>query len=150
MNFYSPDFNNHSVIPVKFTADGENACPKFVVEGVPANALSLAIVCHDPDATRGVPWIHWLVWNISPNTEFINDESLPIGSINGITSFGVPEYGGPSPSSGSGPHRYIFTLYALTVGEINLKDKTSLEEINASLEPFTISKSSWIGTYERL
>ncbi|XP_064482627.1 protein D1-like [Ornithodoros turicata] len=62
------------------------------------------LVMVDPDApSRNAPkmkhWRHWLVVNVPANGD--------IGAGDTIT-----EYNGPSPPAGSGPHRYVFLLYA--------------------------------------
>lgn len=148
MKFYSKDFENMATMPERFTADGDNISPTFIVEDVPGNSVSLSIICHDPDATRGVPWVHWVVWGLPINIEEITSDSLPYGAVNGLTSFGTTEYGGPSPSPGSGPHRYIFTLYALrsNLSFMGINDyETLLKKISGS----TITSSTWTGIYER-
>ena len=68
----------------------------------------------DPDAMGvvGKIWVHWVIWNIEPNTKEIKEDSIPTGSIEGKTDFGNTGYGGACPPPGN-PHRYIFTVYAL-------------------------------------
>lgn len=148
MKFGTKDFDDWSWMPVKFTADGDNSCPVFYVEDVPRDTLSLAILCHDPDATNKVPWIHWIAWNISPNTKSISDGNMIHGIINGLNSFGNTGYRGPSPSPGSGRHRYVFTLYALKklVDPSNLK---IYEEIDHLLMESSLTTATWTGLYER-
>jgi Raf kinase inhibitor-like YbhB/YbcL family protein len=148
MKFYSKDFENMATIPVRFTADGENTCPKFVIKDVPNKTVSLAIICHDPDATRGYPWIHWLVWDLPIETNEISDDTLPENSKNGLTSFGTKGYGGPSPSPGSGPHRYVFTCFALRES-IDLTGMGSYIEIISFIEEHIIDQANWTGNYER-
>ena len=60
------------------------------------------LVMIDPDApSREIPsrrhWRHWLVTNISGGDAATGEE--------------LTAYAGPSPGSGSGPHRYVFILY---------------------------------------
>lgn len=148
MIFYSPDFQDMSKMPVRFTADAEDICPDFMIEDVPEASVSLAIVCHDPDATRGIPWVHWLVWNLPADNHNLDDGIFPNGTITGINSFGNRSYGGPSPSPGTGPHRYIFTLYALS-RKPDLEGKTTYHEITSVLDPICIESAAWTGLYER-
>lgn len=148
MKFYSLDFENMATMPKRFTADGENISPTFVIEDVPEDVTTLALLCYDPDATRGTPWVHWLVWGLNPRTKSISVDSLPNGSTEGVTSFGTKGYGGPSPSPGSGPHRYVFTLYALS----KIPDLDGLfeyEEIKNELLKHSTTFSNWVGVYER-
>ena len=41
------------------------------------------------------------------------------------TDFGKPGYGGPCPPKGDKPHRYIFTVYALKVDQIDADENAS-------------------------
>lgn len=150
MKIMSPNFDDKSTIPVDFTADGENICPDFNISEVPDGAKSLAVVCHDPDATAGIPWVHWVVWKLPNNTDKIQKGNLPPGSVEGITSFGTRGYGGPSPSPGSGPHRYVFTSYALSK-DVNLLDdkQMSYADILTILQPAVIDTAEWTGVYQR-
>lgn len=149
MKFYSKDFENMATIPVRFTADGDNTSPTFVIEDVPEDAVSLALICHDPDATRGTPWVHWVLSNLKTDINTISDVVLPDYAKEGVTSFGSKGYGGPSPSPGTGPHRYIFTLYALS-NTPNLDGIVKYEDLNKVLVKHTIASSKWTGIYERV
>lgn len=148
MKFYSKDFENMTMMPVRFTADGDNISPTFVIEDVPKEAVSLVLICHDPDATRGVPWVHWVVWGLPKDVKEITEENLPEGAVSGLTSFETAGYGGPSPSPGTGPHRYVFSLYALK-DSLSLEGISGYEDIVKKLSDSTIISSSWMGIYER-
>lgn len=149
MRLSSPNFANNHNIPADYTADGLNICPDFFIEGVPLNAHSLVILCHDPDATIGVPWIHWFAWGLPVATSKITAGKLPEGSINGLNSFGDFGYGGPSPTPGTGPHRYVFALYALKQ-EVDLNGLDSYQDITTKLREYIIGEASWTGVYERI
>lgn len=148
MKLVSPNFKDNSKMPVDYTADGVNRCPDFYFSDIPSDAKSVVLVCHDPDATAGVPWVHWLATNITPDTTQLLGGHLPPGAVSGINSFGNYGYGGPSPSPGSGSHRYVFTTYALKE-EVAFEGQKSYAEILEILDPKIITKSSWTGIYVR-
>jgi phosphatidylethanolamine-binding protein (PEBP) family uncharacterized protein len=59
-------------------------------------------------------------------------------------------WGGPQPPSGTGVHKYIFTVYALnvpsvTVGKRFLPEKELLQMIQGKIA----GKASFSGTFER-
>ncbi len=143
----SSAFNNNDKIPAKFTCDGGGINPELIIQNVPAEAKSLAIIMDDPDAPSGT-FTHWLVWNIDPKTETIKQESVPPGAIEGQNGSGKIGYTGPCPPDGK-PHRYFFKLYALNSKILEaepIKNKSALEKI---IEPLIIEKTELVGVYER-
>ena len=111
MNISSLDFADGAKIPKAYTRLGGNRRPTLRIAGVPANAKSLAVICHDPDAPGRDGFYHWTVWNLPPETTEITGNTLPNGAVEGITSWGRPGWDGPQPPFGT--HRYQFYVYAL-------------------------------------
>jgi Raf kinase inhibitor-like YbhB/YbcL family protein len=106
----SPVFDNNGTIPSKYTCDGVNVNPPLFIEHVPPGAKSLALIVDDPDAPAGI-WVHWVLWNIHPETKEIRENSVPKGAQQGMNDFRKQPYSGPCPPSGT--HRYVFKIYAL-------------------------------------
>jgi len=106
----SSAFQDGGHIPPKFTCDGWDVNPELHIQYVPEGAKSLALLVEDPDSPKP-NFLHWLVWNINPKTEFIKEESKPPGSVEAINGFGNPGYGGPCPHQGE--HHYVWRLFAL-------------------------------------
>ena len=46
---------------------------------------------------------------------------LPGGALQTRTDFGAPGYGGPCPPEGDRPHRYLFTVFAVEAGKLDVK-----------------------------
>ena len=84
----SPSFDDGNTIPKKFTCDGGDINPELLIQNVPAEARSLALIMHDPDAPTAGGFTHWTVWNIDPATTLIKDESIPSGSVEGSNDAG--------------------------------------------------------------
>lgn len=101
---------NHYSFLAKYTCDGKNISPPLEISEVPEKAKSLVLIMDDPDAPEGI-LTHWLVWNIHPATKEFSKNSTPQGAIVGRNDFGLNEYTGPCPSSGT--HVYLFKLYAI-------------------------------------
>lgn len=109
---YSPAFMNGSVIPKKFTCNGQDISPQLDWANPPTNTKSYVLILKDPDAPHGT-WYHWLLFNIPYGVYELKEGTtvLPQGTEIGINSWDRQQYGGPCPPSGV--HEYIFTLYAL-------------------------------------
>jgi Raf kinase inhibitor-like YbhB/YbcL family protein len=107
LNISSPAFSAWEEIPEKYSCRGENINPPLLIESLPAETASLAIILEDPDAPSGV-FDHWVLWNIPPVHEI--SENIKSG-ISGFNSKNQTGYTGPCPPSGT--HRYLFKIYAL-------------------------------------
>ena len=75
MKLTSPAFENNGKIPAEYTCDGEDVNPELIIEDVPENSKSLALIMDDSDVPKHIRpdglWIHWVVWNIPPETKTI-------------------------------------------------------------------------------
>jgi len=141
MKITSPDFENNSKIPVKFTGDGENINPNLDILGVPENTQSLVLLVEDPDAPAGT-WNHWIVFNIPAATVRISENSIP--GIQGKNSWDKNEYGGPMPPSGT--HRYFFKVYALDI-DLALDENIDKNGVELAIENHILDKAELIGLY---
>lgn len=145
----SPIFQHGGKIPVKYTCNGENINPPLEISGVPANAQSLVLIVDDPDVPKNLKpdglWVHWLVWNIPPETLRIEENSVPAG-VEGTTSFGTPGYGGPCPPDRE--HRYFFKLAALDI-RLKLSPSTTKPALEEAMRGHVLEQCELIGLYEQ-
>ena len=138
----SPSFKHEGLIPRTYTCEGSNINPSLVIERIPKEALSLALIVDDPDAPGGT-FDHWLVWNIPP-VRVIPENSQP--GLEGMNSRGDLGYTGPCPPSGT--HRYFFKVYAVDVLLETMKGATK-EKLEFALQNHTIAYGELIGLYKR-
>lgn len=143
----SSAFKNNETIPSKYTCEGDDINPLLEVSGLPENTKSLTLVVDDPDAPAG-NWNHWLVWNINSKTQYIYEDSVPAGAVEGTTSFGRVGYGGPCPPKGDSPHRYFFKVYALDK-ELDLEEGASREDLLSAMEGSVLEQVEIVGKYQR-
>ena len=142
----SPAFAPGKPIPKQYTCEGENVNPELKFGGVPADARSLALIMDDPDGTVGI-FVHWLVWNIAPDTTVVPFRApAPVG-IEGTTSFGTIGYGGPCPPPGK-THRYVFRLYALDA-ILDLPPGASRVQLDAAMTDHVLASTELMGTFGR-
>ncbi len=144
MKLTSPAFRHNETIPSKYTCDGENINPPLEISGVPKDAKSLVLIVDDPDAPSKT-WTHWIVYNISPETKEIIENSTP-GGTQGMNDFGKSEWGGPCPPSGT--HRYFFKLYALNK-TLDLPNNITKEQLEKAIEGAILDTAELIGVYKR-
>src|SRR3989338_3833248 len=137
MTITSTAFRHNQLIPPKYTCDGENISPPLAISDIPSAAKSLALIVDDPDAPGGI-WVHWLMWNITPETTRIEAGMAPLGATEGTTSFGKPGYCGPSPPSGT--HRYFFKVYALDA-MLNLLSGADKDELEHAMEGHILARA---------
>lgn len=136
-------FENGSFLPEKYTCDGENINPPLNISDVPRGVKSLVLVINDPDSPSGT-FIHWLVWNIDPNIKEITEDSIPFGSVEGVTSWGKSGYGGPCPFSGT--HRYFFKIWALDE-KLDLPTSAIVRELLKAMENHILAQGEIMGRY---
>lgn len=142
MKISSPEFENNQFIPKKFTCQGKDINPTLIIEDVPEEAISLALIVDDPDAPMGM-WVHWVVFDI-PVVNRIEENSIP--GKQGFNDFGRKDYGGPCPPSGT--HRYFFKIYALDA-MLNLQEGVSKKELERVMEAHILDKAELIGLYKK-
>ena len=145
MKIASSAFENKQMIPQKYTCDGENINPPLQITEVPSNTQSLVLIVDDPDAPSG-DWVHWLVWNINPETKLITENESPQGAIQGTNDFGKQNYGGPCPPSGI--HHYQFKIYALDT-TLNLPSSSRKKDLEKAMANHILDKDMLIGLYQR-
>jgi Raf kinase inhibitor-like YbhB/YbcL family protein len=148
----SSAFAHGESIPAKYTADGGNLSPPLSWTEPPEGAVELALICDDPDAPAGV-WNHWVLYGLSPDLRSL-EEGLPTDATvfepalkQGITDFRRTGYGGPSPPPGE-PHRYQFTLYALS-DKLDLGAGASKQQVLDAMEGKVLATAMLEGSYGR-
>ena len=152
MQLESSAFQQGTEIPKKYTCDGENVSPPLRWTGDRPGTRSYLLVCHDPDAPRGL-FRHWAAYDIPPTwtelKEGYGPESLGDGFRQAVNDFGVPGYGGPCPPKGHGAHHYHFRLMALAVETLPVASSASCAEVEAVAERHVIGEVELVGIYGR-
>ena len=137
-----------------FGCAGGNKSPHLKWSGAPAGTKSFAVTCYDPDAPTGSGFWHWLVVNIPADVTELGvgaggaGGKLPAGALQTRTDFGAPGYGGPCPPEGDHPHRYMFTVFAVSE-LLDVKADTSAAVIGFQLHFKTLAQASLMGLAKR-
>ena len=144
MQLTSSAFQHTTLIPPHFTCDADDVSPPLSWSSIPDGTKSLALIMDDPDATNGT-WVHWIVFNMPPTLESIEEGKEPEG-VAGNNSWGRGGWGGPCPPTGT--HRYFFKLYALDT-MLDLPLGASKSDILAAMEGHMLAEAELIGKYKR-
>lgn len=120
MRLTSKAFENLNNMPVRYTGFGEDVSPELQIEDIPEETVSMAIIMDDLDVPVVNTFTHWIAWNIPPVSKI--PEAIPRGEqitepipmVQGV-AWGKHVYRGPKqPPFLRKPHRYRFTVYALS------------------------------------
>jgi hypothetical protein len=147
---YSPAYGNGSAIPAQYTCDGADISPPLAWSGVPQGAKSLLVEMVDPDAPGG-EFIHWVIYNISPNSTGLPQGVPPAAAtaygLQAVNDFGEVGYGGPCPPPGR-PHRYIVLVLALNT-TLEVPPGAPARQVLRAAGPYVVGLGSLVGLYGR-
>ena len=153
-----------------FGCTGGNVSPALQWRNPPAGTKSFALQMHDPDAPTGSGFWHWAIYNLPASATGLPQgagnaaASLPAPAFGGESDFldtgatgGNGNYGGPCPPVGDKPHHYMFTLYALSVDDLEAAagiPRTGTAALhsfmlNKAMTDKVLGKASFVATYGR-
>ena len=150
----SSAFQQGGPIPAQYTCEGKDISPPLSWSGLPSNARSVALIVDDPDAPDPAKpqrvYVHWVVYNISPQTTSLAENAskggMPNGAVQGRNDWGKAEYGGPCPPIGR--HRYFFKLYVLDTTLAGLKNATKAD-LEKAMKGHIVDSGELMGTYQK-
>ncbi len=139
-----------------FGCSGGNVSPSLTWSNPPAGTKSFAVTVYDPDAPSGSGWWHWIMFNLPADVRSLpagagdpKGGKLPKGTVQSLTDFGAPGYGGPCPPKGDRPHRYVFTVHALEIDKLDLDEKSMPALVGFTINSNRIDKATFTSTYSR-
>jgi Raf kinase inhibitor-like YbhB/YbcL family protein len=148
----STSLKDGGVLPDDQVQAKGNTSPPLAWSGAPEGTRSYAVTCYDPDAPTGSGFWHWTMANIPADvTELAagaTGEAMPAGAVEGRTDFGAPGFGGAAPPPGHGPHRYVFTVFAVDVDRLEVTADDSGAVFGFNLHFHTLARTSITATYE--
>lgn len=139
-----------------FGCTGKNISPELEWKNAPEKTKSFAVTVYDPDAPTGSGWWHWIIFNIPAKTARLAENAgdpasgiAPERSVQSMTDFGKPGYGGACPPAGDKPHRYIFTVHALDIEKLPLDQNVTGAMAGFNLNQHTISRAQLTVLFSR-
>lgn len=146
MKISCPEFKNREDIPSKYTCEGENISPPLKFENIPDRTASLVLIIEDPNTINKVPWIHWLVFNIPPDSEGFRENSISDGAVEGLCNGNTFGYEGPCPEITK--NQYFFRLYALDI-VLPLVPESDVKTVMKEMNGHIIEKAELVGMYKK-
>lgn len=144
----SSAFADGGAIPVEYTCSGQGLSPPLHWTGTPAGTAAFALIMDDPDAPLPGGFVHWVVFNLSPETTDLSaGATLPPQAVPGKNGRGTQEYTGPCPPAGPA-HHYRFALYALDT-PLNLTAGSSKDDVIAATAGQVLGEALLVGTFQR-
>lgn len=144
----SPTIPARGAIPLRYTGDGDNLSPPLAWFDPPPGTRSFALAVEDTDAPGGSFW-HWGAYNIGAGERHLGEGAADAGLAMAVNDFGRPDYGGPHPPRGDGPHRYHFRLAALDVDRLELGPSTRVKDMWRAAQGHALAAAELVATYER-
>lgn len=157
----SPDIADGSTIAQSFEFDGfgcsgRNQSPVLRWSGAPEGTKGFAVNVYDPDAPTGSGFWHWYVIDLPVSVSELPANAgakggahLPAGARQIRNDYGQYAWGGMCPPPGDKPHRYIFTVHALSVERIDVPDDAPAALAGFMVNAHTLAKASFTATYGR-
>lgn len=137
-----------------FGCKGGNISPELTWSNPPEGTKSFAVMMFDPDAPTGSGWWHWVVFDIPADARSLKLNAsktgdLPKGSIQSVTDFGTPGYGGACPPIDAKPHRYVFRIFALDVPTLALDAKAMPALVGFTIAGHKLGEATLITNFGR-
>ncbi|MBP2707047.1 YbhB/YbcL family Raf kinase inhibitor-like protein [Microbispora sp. RL4-1S] len=129
----SPRFRDGAPLPHDYSCKGGQGNPPLRWSGT-SGAKSVALVVDDNNPRTGSA-VHWVVFDIDPNTTELAEDDVPRGAHQGRTTYGKAGYAPPCETDGN----YRFTVYALNA-KLNLAQDASLADTLRSIAGHTIAR----------
>ena len=157
----SPDIPSGGSVPRHFEFDGfgcsgDNRSQVLRWSGAPAGTRSFAVNVYDPDAPTGSGFWHWYVIDLPASVSELPANAgaqggalLPAGARQIRNDYGAYAWGGVCPPPGDPPHRYVFTVHALSVERIDVPDDAPAALTGFMVNAHTLAKASFTATYGR-
>jgi Raf kinase inhibitor-like YbhB/YbcL family protein len=155
-------FRDERPIPVKYMTHGLS--PALSWSHAPTGTRSFVLIVEDPDEIPSLGTIrnYWIVYDIPASISVLDEgagakpgddgkNQLPAGAKHGTTSWEKDNtyYHGLEPTSRTGPHRFVFRLYALSVASLNPSGGTTQDRIEAAMNDKILGICELAGTLSR-
>ncbi len=114
----------------------------------PKGAAAYAIILEDPDAPLPAPFVHWMMWNISPAITGMDKGVVPKGaSLGKLPYVGTVGYMGPQPPDRA-KHHYHFQVFALDRA-LDLPAGSERSALAQAMAGHVLASGDLVGTFQK-
>lgn len=144
-----------------YGCNGGNTSPALRWRNTPQGTKSFVVTVYNPDAPTGSGWWHWVIFNIPAHVtqlkrdaENLDKKLTPAGSIQSVTDWGHPGFGGACPPKGE-YHSHVFNVYALDIKKAGMDPNNMLDAkstpamLGCLIADHIIAKASLVAYYQR-
>jgi Raf kinase inhibitor-like YbhB/YbcL family protein len=148
-------FSDGGPIAKKYTCQGSSTSPQLQWSNIPKGTASFVVVLHGPDnhpAKGSTDEMFWVLWNVPANATEVPEglpasAQLPDGSMQAKGGRNVVGYRAACPPAGSGPHHYVFELYAVDQ-KLDLTPAANRADVMKAIDGHVIGASSYVGVFQ--
>ncbi|MFI8519815.1 YbhB/YbcL family Raf kinase inhibitor-like protein [Streptomyces sp. NPDC085481] len=151
----STDVTDGGTLPDAQVYAKGNSSPRLSWSAGPEGTRGYAVTCYDPDAPTGSGFWHWTVFDIPADVTELPAgagtgpfKGLPAGAVQARNDYGSRDFGGAAPPKGDGPHRYVFTVYAVDQEKLGPDADAAPAFVGFNLRFHTIARGHLIAEYE--
>ncbi|SOD58141.1 phospholipid-binding protein, PBP family [Streptomyces zhaozhouensis] len=151
----SEGFDEGATLPDAQVHAGGNTSPQLSWSGAPEGTRSYAVTCYDPDAPTGSGFWHWVLFDLPASVTELpagagaaGGAGLPDGAVQARNDYGTRDFGGAAPPPGDGPHRYVFTVYAVDQEKLGPDENATPAQVGFMLRFHAIGRARLIAEYE--
>ncbi|TFE53227.1 YbhB/YbcL family Raf kinase inhibitor-like protein [Streptomyces sp. ICN441] len=151
----STDVSDGGTLPDAQVYAKGNSSPQISWSAGPEGTGSYAVTCYDPDAPTGSGFWHWTVFDIPADVTELpagagtgGFEGLPAGAVQVRNDYGGRGFGGAAPPEGDGPHRYVFTVYAVDRAKLGPDEHATPALVGFHLRFHSLARGQLTAHYE--
>lgn len=142
----SPAFAANGVLPLAYTGYGQKRMAPIAWSGVPARAKAVVFLLQDPDAPGDQPFVHWLLYNVSPRVRRLPTPPGHPSGVVGTNSTNARDYYPPTPPPGPA-HRYFYQVFAL---DAPIRPRgTDVEAVLAAMRGHVLAKGVLMARFQK-
>ncbi len=150
----SEAFPGDTLIPARYTEDGEGISPPLAWRDLPPAAAEVVLIVEDADSPTPAPLLHLLAWGLPAGPLRLAEGDLPSKAgpgrftTVGKNSFRQARWLAPDPPTGHGHHRYVFQVFAVD-HPLRLNEHAEKRDLLEALRGHVLARGRLVGLYER-